>query len=568
MATITSPAPRTWESRRDIGGQDWGARLNQLIGSVGLVQLQAAQHKDRYQLKPSGAGSGIRYNDFTCDGGTPTSPCDVPVVANSTTGGFGSIFGPTVNNDSKRMMYKGDFTFYLGNNEVKAGGDYQKGTTNATTYYTGIGEGGYPGGQLVQTINEYGQNYYQHNFFAPCADRTDPSCQTPINNVISPNSEDLGWYIQDSFKVMPSFTINAGLRWDKEDVNDYTGATAFSTTNEWQPRIGVIWDPNADGQMKIYAFYGRFYYSLPTDLNVRAYGAQTGGTTYNFDPVDSDAGPDRHRPRDPVLPGRRVHRAGAAGPEGHLPGRSVGRLRHAARPELLGRRQGHVPQPRQHDRRPLRPRRLEPADELQHLRHHQPGLGQPARDSARIPGCNGLDGNSYGCFDTDRRRSTKAKRTYWGGELVARKQFTNALWAQASVVYSSLRATTTARSARAAARPTPASTPTSTTSSSSTTTRASSSWTCPGSFRLDATYTTPFKLYAGLTSTCSRALRSTSRATSTRDTAPRSSSSSAAPPRRSRALRDEPDARLPARPRPRDDHPADLHVQPPEQRSR
>ena len=165
------------------------------------------------------------------------------------------------------------------------------------------------------------RHYYQHNFFAPCADRTDVACQVPINNVIAPSSKDLGWYIQDSFKVTPSFTINAGLRWDKEDVNDYTGATAFSTTNEWQPRIGVIWDPNANGQMKVYAFYGRFYYSLPTDLNVRAYGAQTRRHDVQLRSGRRDPGPERHRSRDPVLPGRRLHRAGAAGPEGHLPGR-------------------------------------------------------------------------------------------------------------------------------------------------------------------------------------------------------------------------------------------------------
>ena len=38
------------------------------------------------------------------------------------------------------------------------------------------------------------------------------------------------------------------------------------------------------------------------------------------------------------------------------------RLRHASRSELLRRRQGHVPQPRQHDRGPLRPRRDEAAN--------------------------------------------------------------------------------------------------------------------------------------------------------------------------------------------------------------
>ncbi len=302
-----------------------------------------------------------------------------PSTATSTTGGFGSIFGPTVNNDSKRNMYKGDFTFYLGNNEVKLGGDYQKGTTNATVVLHGHRRGWLRRAASSSTSRtSTARPYYEHNFYAPCADRNNPACAIPINNVISPNSEDLGFYIQDSWKIMPSLTLNAGVRWDEEKVNDYTGATAFKTTNEWQPRIGVIWDPKADGQMKIYAFYGRFYYSIPTDLNVRAYGAQTNGTTYNFDPVDATQDPTVIGHETPFYQGGASTEPVQPGIKGIYQDEVLGRLRHAARPELLDRLEGHVPQPRQDDRGPLRPRRLEPSDELQHLRHHQPGLGQPA----------------------------------------------------------------------------------------------------------------------------------------------------------------------------------------------
>ena len=330
---------------------------------------------------------------------TRRAPC--PTVQNSTTGGFGQIFGPTVNNYSKRMMYKGDFTFYLGNNEVKAGVDYQKGTTNAISFYTGIGEGGYIGGQTVGIYNEYGQQYYQHNFYAPCADRNNPECSQPINNVIAPSSADLGWYIQDSFKVTPSFTINAGLRWDKEDVNDYTGATAFSTTNEWQPRIGVIWDPNANGQMKIYAFYGRFYYSLPTDLNVRAYGAQTNGVTYNFDPVDTTQSPDviGHETAffqggaftEPVQPGLKgiYQDEVSAGFDMLLdPSFSVG-------VKGMYRNLGNTIE----DRCDLDG--TSPLTNFNTCAIINPGSDSPLATGVGIPGCNGLDGNSDGCFDID-----------------------------------------------------------------------------------------------------------------------------------------------------------------------
>ena len=274
VTSITSFNPLTWESRRDIGGQDGGLRFNQLFGSLGLLTLQASHHEDRYQLTPSGAGSGIRVDDFSCSGGTPTTPCVQPASSLSTTGGFGQIFGPTLNNRSNRNQYRGDLAFYFGSHEVKGGGDYEIGKTTAITYYTG--------GQRVTKFNDYGQTYYQHDFFSAGA-----SSQDPIDNTVTPKSINYGGYLQDSWKVIPGLTMNAGIRWDQEDIQDYTGTTAIKTKNEWQPRIGVIWDPKGNGAAKIYGFFGRFYYAIPTDLNVRAYGAQTQVSTWNFDAINT-----------------------------------------------------------------------------------------------------------------------------------------------------------------------------------------------------------------------------------------------------------------------------------------
>ena len=496
VATITSPNPRTWQSRRDIGGQDFGARLNQLFGSSGLMTLQYAEHQDRYQLKPAGAGSGIRYNDFQCDGGTADEPCVPPAAANFTTGGFGQIFGPTVNNFSKRDMYRGDFTFYLGNNEVKAGGDYQKGTTTATSFYTGIGEGGYPGGQLVQVFNEYGQTYYQHNFYAPCADKTNAACYEPINNVVTPKSEDLGFYAQDSWKVSPNFTVNLGLRYDQETVKDYSGATAFKTNNEWQPRIGVIWDPKANGQMKVYAFYGRFYYSVPTDLNVRAYGAQTNGTSYNFDPVNTA--------QDPTVIGHETaFFQGGAFTEPVQPGiKGIYQDEYSAGMDFLldptlsigvkgtYRNLGRVIE----DRCDLDG--SSPLTNYNTCAIINPGSDSPLA-TGNIPGCNGLDGNSAGCFDSIPGVGA-AKRKYWGGELVVRKQFTNALWSQASFVYSSLNGNYDGEVREGRGQTDPGINADFDYFQFQHNNQGKLFLDVPWRFRLDASYTFPFKMFIGL----------------------------------------------------------------------
>src|SRR5262249_16759405 len=80
-------------------------------------------------------------------------------------------------------------------------------------------------------------------------------------------------------------TLSAGIRWDTEDIKDYTGNTVFKLKNEWQPRIGLAWDVIGDGTSKLSASYGRFYFAMPTDLNVRAYGAQLTATVYNYNPA-------------------------------------------------------------------------------------------------------------------------------------------------------------------------------------------------------------------------------------------------------------------------------------------
>jgi hypothetical protein len=72
---ISSPDPGTWESRREIGGLDFGLRLSQLFGSSGVLTLQGSRHRDRFELFASGAGAASRLTDVTCIGGTPDNPC-------------------------------------------------------------------------------------------------------------------------------------------------------------------------------------------------------------------------------------------------------------------------------------------------------------------------------------------------------------------------------------------------------------------------------------------------------------------------------------------------------------
>src|SRR5262249_15298889 len=82
-----------------------------------------------------------------------------------------------------------------------------------------------------------------------------------------------------------------GLRWDGEYLMDYRGVRQLTFTNQWQPRLGVVWDPWHDGRTRIYASAGRFDFAMPTVAMTWWFANATGVQTYNFDPLSTTPDP-------------------------------------------------------------------------------------------------------------------------------------------------------------------------------------------------------------------------------------------------------------------------------------
>lgn len=129
----------------------------------------------------------------------------------------------------------------------------------------------------------------------------DKTCTVdPAGYQADTTNRNIGAYLQDSWSIRPNFTVNAGIRWEKQTgyvADDIVGTTspegevvpetAFDIANMIAPRVGFVWDPTAEGRAKLMAHWGRFYESVPMDLNVRAFGGEitdfstTGCTTLN-----------------------------------------------------------------------------------------------------------------------------------------------------------------------------------------------------------------------------------------------------------------------------------------------
>ncbi len=475
--------------RRDTGGPDYGARLNQLFGSTGIFTFQFAQHKDRYHTIPGGEYTGP-FAGVCRDGVLPCAGIDAKGVRDYTTsptgasfssaGGFGNVFGPTVNNQSLRNLYGGSFTFYFGNHEIKLGGDYSNDDTTGTTYFTGgsrlrirpCTQGGSSICDLSQApfyTNSLGQTrqvYFQHDLLA---------AGTPSDNFIIPASpfntpiKRYSGFIQDQWRIIPSLTLNAGVRYDTENyygLDPITGPfKAFSLTNNWSPRVGFTWDFTGDGTSKLYGSWGYFYYAIPTDLTVRVFTANSAIQSFNYSPTDIDqlsqpqcttAGQTGCVPRNQLFQG------GSASGEPVDPGTkasyqqefTIG-VEKAIDPTFsVGLKGTYRSLMRTVEDRcdlngdigPDCPNCAASSCALQN-----PGANTPSA-SGYYPGCNGTgnpttvitwanpDPNFPWC-STDLNTGYAlgpAKRYFRGIELTARKQFTNEIWAQMSVLYSSL----------------------------------------------------------------------------------------------------------------------------------
>lgn len=422
---ITNPDPATWESTRFIGGTDYGLRWNQLFGPAALLTVQGSRHQDRYELKYSGAGASARLEDFTCAGGTFEEACRFPDAPNSVTGGFGFVFGPTNRSRSHRNQYRADLHLYVGNHEIKFGADHEDAATEAISYYTG--------GQSILRLNEFGQTYYAHSFYA--RSRSDPE---PVNRVAQARTLNLGLYLQDSWKLAPGWNVNAGVRWDEQDVRVHGGDSVFKTTNEWQPRLGVVWDPGRDGRTKLHGFVGRFYHALPTVIAARSFSNYTDATTFNFDPVGTVHDPNVFGREHPFIAGNTLQTPVDDGLKGAYQDELTVGVERLLDPTfsvaLKGtyRRLGRVIE----DRCDLD--YSAPVNNSSSCGIFNPGSDGPIARGA-IPGCNGRNyPDAWECTETI-PGSSPARRVFRGIEVLARKSYGDKAWLQASYLYSSLR---------------------------------------------------------------------------------------------------------------------------------
>lgn len=74
------------------------------------------------------------------------------------------------------------------------------------------------------------------------------------------------FYALDDWKINDSFTLNAGIRFEKHNYYDSEGGTILKEDWLILPRIGLVWDIGAQNKQKLSFFYGHYSDPITFDM--------------------------------------------------------------------------------------------------------------------------------------------------------------------------------------------------------------------------------------------------------------------------------------------------------------
>jgi hypothetical protein len=109
-------------------------------------------------------------------------------------------------------------------------------------------------------------------------------------------------YINDKWDFNNHFTLNLGVRYDKNDAIDQSH-NKISDDSAFSPRLGVIYDIRGDGSNRISANYAKYVSHIDNGINdTIAVGGQPGSIYFNYrGPEINGPGTTNYVPTDQVL---------------------------------------------------------------------------------------------------------------------------------------------------------------------------------------------------------------------------------------------------------------------------
>jgi len=249
---------------RDEGSINASLKATSSVGANWLLEGTVGYHSRRESSRGATeiGRTEPRFNDLTHPSG---------LIAIS-----GGVFGEERFN-SRRALAKGAVTRFVGNHTIKFGGEFQN---NIMDWFT---DG--PGGLGKYADDQYVGFYELH----------DGVVHNRIGSV----------FLQDEWAVSSRLQLNLGLRWEGQWLDGGEGGVLQPIPDQWQPRVGFVYQPGELGTQKLYGYAGRHYQQLALLMTALEFstGNRIGQRVSTTDPrTDPDAeveiiefvGPDDH----------------------------------------------------------------------------------------------------------------------------------------------------------------------------------------------------------------------------------------------------------------------------------
>ncbi len=220
------------------------------------LDVIAGYHYEDATTTPSaaGAGPGVLYSvteplstfepgvtpcaPQTPSAGVSFNPCP---VLNYVDGGFGFLAHTT----SQRISASAAATYFArlgGTHAIKVGFDFED------DIYRDVR--GYSGGTFYRVRAGGPEIYRQYATKIPGNGPNGAGMVLLDGFDATTTTFNYGAYLRDSYNVgfVPGLTVNAGVRWEGQQVRDVNGETQIGIFDNWAPRVGAVYDFTRKGR--------------------------------------------------------------------------------------------------------------------------------------------------------------------------------------------------------------------------------------------------------------------------------------------------------------------------------
>ena len=299
---LSSFFPRTTASAWQFGSRNAVARLTHAITPTWLVDASYAYNYNHFDEQPATADYGI----------TDTTGNALRIPTGAFISGLGA-YEPSKNNTysiaantSKTFGFFGQHTFSTGyaydhtnflDLPSRSGPLFPIVGTNANgTVIPVPASAQNPVGKLTDALFRV-----QATNNNPALTQTDRTCKLcPVNKngqqvyasilrgtyrgrVVNSSGRYHTAYGNDVYQMNRFITINAGVRWEQQQIAG--SVLKYTFTGSWSPRVGINIDPMGDHRSKLFFNYGRNYWAMPLDAAIRELGEELQDRNYFFAPV-------------------------------------------------------------------------------------------------------------------------------------------------------------------------------------------------------------------------------------------------------------------------------------------